>query len=98
MSLGEIYVILQNHFRSLTISRIQESPPPSAQRIDLDDPTCLNLTRALHDLREKSHKKKSSSPIAMRPFKKRNGGSEASPSQFATKTKTFKKVTRSSDK
>jgi hypothetical protein len=55
MSLGEIYVILQNHFRSLTISKIQQSPPPGAQRIDLDDPTCLDLARALHDLRDKIH-------------------------------------------
>jgi Mor family transcriptional regulator len=39
MGLGEIYVILQNHFQSLTVSRIQQSPTPGAQRIDLDDPT-----------------------------------------------------------
>jgi hypothetical protein len=57
MSMEEIYVILQNHFRSLAISRIQQSPPPSVQRIDLDDPTCLDLTRALHDLRHKIHRK-----------------------------------------
>jgi DNA repair exonuclease SbcCD ATPase subunit len=55
--LEEIYVILQNHFRSLTISRIQQSPPLGAQRSDLDDPTCLDLTRALHDLRDKTHRK-----------------------------------------
>jgi hypothetical protein len=42
--------------------------------------------------------KKSKSPITTRAFKKRNGGSETSPSQFAKKTKTFMKVTRSSDK
>jgi hypothetical protein len=29
MSLGEIYVILQNHFRSLIISKIQQSPRPA---------------------------------------------------------------------
>jgi chromosome segregation ATPase len=57
MSLGEIYVILQNHFRSLTISRIQQSLSPGAQRIDLDDPTCLDLTRVLHDLRDKIHRR-----------------------------------------
>jgi hypothetical protein len=57
IGLGEIYVIVQNHFRSLTISRIRQSPPPGAQRINLDDPTCLNLTRALHDLRDKIHRK-----------------------------------------
>jgi hypothetical protein len=57
MSLGEIYVILQNRFRSLMISRIQQSPPPGAQRIDLNGPTCLDLTRALHDLRDKIHRK-----------------------------------------
>jgi peptidoglycan hydrolase CwlO-like protein len=57
MSLGEIYAILQNHLRSLTISRIQQSPPPGAQRINLNDPTCLDLTRALHDLRDKIHRK-----------------------------------------
>jgi hypothetical protein len=42
--------------------------------------------------------KKSKSPIAMRALKKRNGGSETSPSQFAKKTKTFTKVMRSADK
>jgi hypothetical protein len=42
--------------------------------------------------------KKSKSPIAMRAFKKRNGGSETSPSQFVKKTKTFIKVARSSGK
>jgi hypothetical protein len=57
MSPGEIYVILQNHFRSLTISRIQQSPPPGAQRIDLNDATCLDLTQVLHDLRDKIHRK-----------------------------------------
>jgi hypothetical protein len=31
MILGEIYVILENHFRSLAISRIQESTPPGAK-------------------------------------------------------------------
>jgi hypothetical protein len=98
MSLGEIYVILRNHFRSLTISRIQQSSPPGAHRIDLDDPTCLDLTPALHDLRDKIHRKKSKYPIATTAFKKRNGGSETSPSQFAEKTKTFTKVMRSPDK
>jgi peptidoglycan hydrolase CwlO-like protein len=57
MSLGEIYVILQNHFRSPTISRIQQSPSPGTQRINLDDATCLDLTRALHDPRDKIHRK-----------------------------------------
>jgi chromosome segregation ATPase len=57
MSMGEIYVILQDHFGSMTISRIQQSPAPDTQRTDLDDPTCLDLTRALHDLRDKIRRK-----------------------------------------
>jgi predicted RNase H-like nuclease (RuvC/YqgF family) len=57
MGLGEIYVILQNHFQSLTISRIQQSLLAGAQVISLDDPTCVDLSRALHDLRDELHRK-----------------------------------------
>jgi hypothetical protein len=57
MSLGEIYVILQNLFRSPAISRIQQSPPPGTQRIGLNDPTCPDLTQALLDLRDTIHRK-----------------------------------------
>jgi hypothetical protein len=97
MSLGEIYVILQNYFRSLTISRIQQPPRPGAQRIDLDDTTCLDLTQALHDLRDKSHRKKQISNCneSIQEAERRLRDLTITIRQ---KTKTFKKVARSSGK
>jgi hypothetical protein len=48
----EIYAILQNHFRSATISRTKRSPLVVAHGIVVDDLTSVDLTRALHDLRD----------------------------------------------
>jgi predicted RNase H-like nuclease (RuvC/YqgF family) len=48
----EIYAILQNHFRSVTISRAQQSPLAGAYAIGVDDLTSVDFTRALHDLRD----------------------------------------------
>jgi hypothetical protein len=47
----EIYAILQNHFRSATISRTQQSPLAGSHGIGVDDLTSVEVTRALHDLR-----------------------------------------------
>jgi chromosome segregation ATPase len=46
----KIYAILQNNFRSATISRTQQSPLVGAHGIDVDNLTSVDLTRALHDL------------------------------------------------
>jgi hypothetical protein len=46
----EIYAILQNHFRPVTISRTQQSPLAGAHGIGVDDLISVDLTRALHDL------------------------------------------------
>jgi hypothetical protein len=48
----EIYAILQNHFRSVIISRIQPFPLAGAHGIGVNDLTSVDLTRALHDLRD----------------------------------------------
>jgi chromosome segregation ATPase len=48
----EIYAILQNHFRSVTISRTQQSPLDGAHGIGVDDLTSVDLTRTRHDLRD----------------------------------------------
>jgi hypothetical protein len=53
----DIYAILQNHFRFVTISRTQQSPLAGAHRIDVDDLISADLTRALHDLREEIRSK-----------------------------------------
>jgi septal ring factor EnvC (AmiA/AmiB activator) len=47
----EIYAILQNHFRSVTISRTQQSPLAGAHGIRVGDLTSVDLTRALRDFR-----------------------------------------------
>jgi hypothetical protein len=52
ITMPETYAILQNHFRSVTISRTQQSPLASAHGIGVDDLTSVDLTRALHDLRD----------------------------------------------
>jgi hypothetical protein len=98
MSLGEIYVILQNHFRSLTISRIQQSPPPGTQRVDLDDPTCLDLSRALHDLRDKIHRKEKQISNCDESIQEAERRLRDLTITIRQKTKTFTKVMRSSDK
>jgi hypothetical protein len=49
----EIYAILQNHFRCVTIPRTQQSPLAGAHGIGVDDLTSVDLTRAPHDLRDK---------------------------------------------
>jgi hypothetical protein len=46
-------VILQNHFRSVTISRTQQSPLAGAHGIGVDGLTSVDLTRALHDFWDK---------------------------------------------
>jgi hypothetical protein len=48
----EIYAILQNHFRSVTISRTQRSPLAGAHGIGADDLTYVDLTRTVHDFRD----------------------------------------------
>jgi septal ring factor EnvC (AmiA/AmiB activator) len=52
IAMQEIYAILQNHFRSVTISRTQQSPLAGDHGIGIDDLTSVDLTRALHDLRD----------------------------------------------
>jgi hypothetical protein len=52
ITMREIYAILQNHFRSGTISRTQQSPLPGVHGIGVDDLTSIDLTRAVHDLRD----------------------------------------------
>jgi hypothetical protein len=74
-------------------SRIQQSPLAGAQAISLDYPTCVDLSRTQHDLRDEIHRRKSKFLIATRSHKKRNGDLENSPSQFLKNTKTFAKVT-----
>jgi hypothetical protein len=48
----EIYAILQNHFRSVTIPRTQQSPLAGAHAIGVDDLTSVDLAQVLHDLRD----------------------------------------------
>jgi hypothetical protein len=48
----EIYTILQNIFQFVTISRTEQSRPAGAHGIDFDDLTSVDLSRALHDLRD----------------------------------------------
>jgi chromosome segregation ATPase len=52
ITMQKIYAILQNHFRSVTISRTQQSPLAGAYGIGIDDLASVNLTRVLHDLRD----------------------------------------------
>jgi hypothetical protein len=52
ITMREISAILQNHFRSVTISRTQQYPLAGAHGIGVDDLTSVDLTRALHDLRD----------------------------------------------
>jgi hypothetical protein len=52
ITMREIRAILQNHFRSVTISRTQQSPLADAHGIGANDLTSVDLTRALHDLRD----------------------------------------------
>jgi hypothetical protein len=52
ITMREIYAILQNHFRSVTIPRTQQSPLAGTHGIGVDDLTSVDLTRALHDLRD----------------------------------------------
>jgi hypothetical protein len=52
ITMREICAILQNHFRSVTISRSQQYPLAGAHGIDVDDLTSVELTRALRDLRD----------------------------------------------
>jgi predicted nucleic acid-binding Zn-ribbon protein len=53
ITMREIHAILQNDFRSVTISRTQQSPLAGTHGIGVDHLTSVNLTRALHDLRDK---------------------------------------------
>jgi hypothetical protein len=81
ITMREIYAILQNHFRSLIISQIQQSPLANAHRIGVDDLTSVNLSRAVHDLRTKfTQKTINKFAITNRSFTKRYGTSENSPS------------------
>jgi hypothetical protein len=48
----EIYAILQNHFRSVTILRTQQSPLAGAHGLGVDDLTSVDLTRVVHDIRD----------------------------------------------
>jgi hypothetical protein len=48
----EIYAILQNHFQSVPISRTQQSALAGAHGIGVDGLISVDLTRALHDLRD----------------------------------------------
>jgi hypothetical protein len=52
ITMREIYAILQNLFRSVTVSRTQQSPLFGAHGIGVDDLSSVDLTRALHDLRD----------------------------------------------
>jgi hypothetical protein len=52
ITMRKIYAILQNHFRSVTVSRTQQPSLPGAHGIGIDDLTSVDLTRALHDLRD----------------------------------------------
>jgi hypothetical protein len=57
ITMREVYAILQNHFRSVTISRTQQSPLASAHGIGVDDLTSVNFIRAVHDLLDEIHAK-----------------------------------------
>jgi hypothetical protein len=52
ITMREICAILQNPFRSVIISRIQQSPLSGAHGIGVDDLTSVDLTRVLHDVRD----------------------------------------------
>jgi hypothetical protein len=57
ITMREIYAILQNLFRFVTISRTQQSPLAGAHGIGVNDLTSVDSTRALHDLRDEIHAK-----------------------------------------
>jgi hypothetical protein len=76
----EIYAILHHHFRSVTISRIQQSPLAGAHGIGVDDLISVDLTRALHDLRDEIRQRTNKFAITSRSFTKGNGASENLPS------------------
>jgi hypothetical protein len=52
ITMREIYAILQNHFRFVTISRTQQSALAGAHRIGVDDRISFDLPRSLHALRD----------------------------------------------
>jgi hypothetical protein len=52
ITMREIYAILQNHFRSVVISRTQQSPLAGAHGIGVGNLISVDLIRVLHDFRD----------------------------------------------
>jgi hypothetical protein len=49
MTLAKIYLVLQNHFRSLTAARIRNWFLSDSHSPDLGNSTCINSTCGRHD-------------------------------------------------
>jgi hypothetical protein len=78
IAMREIYAILQNQFRSGTISRTQQSALASTHRNGVGDLTSVDLTRAVHDIQDGIRAKTNKFATTSRSFTKRNGASENS--------------------
>jgi hypothetical protein len=99
ITMREIYAILQNLFRSVTISRTQQSPVAGAHGIGVNDLTSVDLTRALHDLREEIRAKRQTN--LQFPEDHSRGGTERRRTHLhdsRKQNKIFAKVTTSSAK
>jgi hypothetical protein len=96
ITMREIYAIIQNYFRSVTISRTQQSPLPSAHGIGVDDLTSVNLTRALYDLRDEIRAKDKQICNYQHIIHEAERSAGEITLIIREKNKTFAKVTRSS--
>jgi hypothetical protein len=98
MATREIYAILQSQFRSVIISRTQQSPLAGAHGIDVDDLISVDLTRAMYDLRDEIRPKDKQICNYQQIIHEAERSVGELTLIIREKTKTFAKVTRNSAK